>query len=92
MRADEIIEHDSQTNPPVSVEGGHYAAPFSVQMSMLWRKYLLAVGERPAKPLALHYFDGRLCIPMQYWRTPSYNFTRYMITILVALLYGAPSC
>jgi hypothetical protein len=23
-----------------------------------------------------------------YWRTPSYNYTRYLVTVLVALLYG----
>jgi hypothetical protein len=29
------------------------------------------------------------CIALlQYWRTPSYNFTRYIVTILVAILYG----
>lgn len=26
---------------------------------------------------------------LAYWRTPSYNFTRYMVTVLVAILYGS---
>jgi hypothetical protein len=26
---------------------------------------------------------------LAYWRTPSYNYTRYMVTVLVAILYGS---
>lgn len=26
---------------------------------------------------------------LAYWRTPSYNFVRYLVTVLVAVLYGS---
>ncbi|GAX73712.1 hypothetical protein CEUSTIGMA_g1165.t1 [Chlamydomonas eustigma] len=79
-KADKLVQRDGEAKLPLMVSGGMYAADFKTQVMSAG----CVVGYESVEVIAL-----TVKFNSAYWRMPSYNFVRYIVTIASALILGS---